>query len=299
MFANVTLVTAPPVGYTVKQVSALTGVLETTLRVWERRYHVVTPARSSGGYRLYDDDDVARLRAMAALVAGGVPASTAARTLAERPPTAPAQTLDALDDLDLVAASASLDAALLDDVLERALALAPLERLLDAWLLPGLARVGRAWASGELSVAHEHFASAGVSRLLGRLFAEAPAGGLGPVLVGLPERAHHDLALLAFATCLRRLGVDVAYLGTDVPLTAWRAAALSRRPRAAVIGVPQSTRVDRANALVAALAEVTPPIALWVGGGLAGRVVGAQRLPDAVADAASLVATSLRAGQMP
>ena len=61
--------------YTVKQVAALTGVAEATLRVWERRYAVVSPSRTPGGYRLYDDSQVEALREMASLVDGGVPAS--------------------------------------------------------------------------------------------------------------------------------------------------------------------------------------------------------------------------------
>ena len=64
--------------YPVKQVSALTGVAADTLRAWERRYGVVTPARTESGYRLYDDQDVARLRLMARLVSDGAPASLAA-----------------------------------------------------------------------------------------------------------------------------------------------------------------------------------------------------------------------------
>lgn len=287
-------------GYTVKQAAALTGVLQTTLRVWERRYGVVSPTRSAGGYRLYSDADVARLRAMAALVADGVPASVAARSLTEQPDAAPTPTtFEGLADLDLVAAAASLDPAHLDDVLAGALALAPVEQLSDAWLLPELDRLGRAWQSRDLTVAHEHFASAGVVRSLGRVFAETPSGHLGPVLVGLPEKAQHHLGLLAFAACLRRLGVDVVYLGADVPVGDWADAAARHHPRAAVVGVPLSTRVPRAQDVVDRLTGLTPPIAVWVGGGLAGRVRGAEHLPDAVARAATVVATALRAGRAP
>ncbi len=67
--------------YAVKQVAALTGASEATLRVWERRYKVVVPTRSASGYRMYDDDQVAILRAMVALVQSGVPASLAAETV--------------------------------------------------------------------------------------------------------------------------------------------------------------------------------------------------------------------------
>lgn len=284
--------------YTVKQVAALTGVLETTLRVWERRYGVVTPTRSPGGYRLYSDADVARLRSMAALVADGVPASAAARSVTHQPDAAPAAT-QGLDELDLVAAAASMDPARLDDVLSRALLQAPVEHVSDAWLLPELARLGRAWESRDLTVAHEHFATAGVTRFLGRVFAETPSGDLGPVLVGLPEKSQHDLGLLAFATCLRRLGVDVAYLGANVPVADWEAVAARHHPRAAVLGAPQGTRVQRAQEVVDRLNALTPPVAVWVGGGLAHRVRGAGRLPDSVAEAANRVATSLRAGRAP
>src|SRR5215216_794673 len=57
--------------YTVKHAAALTGIPADTLRMWERRYHVVAPVRSEGGYRLYDDAAIARLTAMHALVEAG------------------------------------------------------------------------------------------------------------------------------------------------------------------------------------------------------------------------------------
>ncbi|WP_432560561.1 MerR family transcriptional regulator [Granulicoccus sp. GXG6511] len=291
--------------YTVKQVAALTGVLETTLRVWERRYGVVDPQRSPGGYRLYDDAQVERLRRMAALVAAGVPASVAARTVGTTPaspdPSSGQESGRAaeLDRLDLVRAAAALDPALLDGVLTDALAAAPFERVADEWLLPELARLGDAWAARELGVAHEHFTSAAIARSLGAAFADSPAPDTGPVLVGLPERAHHELGLLAFATCLRRQQVEVVYLGADVPVADWVAAAVTLRPRGAVVGAPLSTRVPRAQDVVDQLHGLAPPIAVWVGGGLAGRVRRAVQLPEGVAEAATAVATSLRAGATP
>lgn len=42
-------------------VSRLTGVPTDTLRVWERRYSVVTPDRADSGTRVYGADDVGRL----------------------------------------------------------------------------------------------------------------------------------------------------------------------------------------------------------------------------------------------
>src|SRR3954467_15449769 len=54
--------------YTIKQAATRTGVSVPTIRAWERRYGVVSPARTAAGYRLYDDDAVERLSAMRSLV---------------------------------------------------------------------------------------------------------------------------------------------------------------------------------------------------------------------------------------
>jgi DNA-binding transcriptional MerR regulator len=50
--------------YRISEVSRMTGVAPHTLRAWERRYETVKPDRSSGGERLYTDEDVERLLLM-------------------------------------------------------------------------------------------------------------------------------------------------------------------------------------------------------------------------------------------
>src|SRR4051812_41374369 len=52
----------PTAGYGIRAIALLTGVDEHTLRIWERRYGFPRPVRSSGGVRLYDADDVRKLR---------------------------------------------------------------------------------------------------------------------------------------------------------------------------------------------------------------------------------------------
>ncbi|HJE52002.1 MAG TPA: MerR family transcriptional regulator [Tessaracoccus flavescens] len=281
--------------YTVKQVAALTGVRETTLRVWERRYDVVTPHRSPSGYRLYDNNHVRALRAMASLVDDGVPASIAAETIKNSHAATPDRPTIAA--YDLVAAATSLEPARLDGVLAEALAAAPIDHVADEWLLPELERLGDAWASGEASVAHEHFAAAGVIRALSKAYqaAGSPASD-HLVLMGLPEGSHHELGLMSFASCLREHGIAVAYLGADVPLDDWIKAASDLKPRAAVVGVPQSANVTRAQALVDRLSELAPPVSIWVGGGRSEKIQRAHQLPHRMSDAATELATALSSG---
>ena len=65
--------------YRIGAVARLTGIPGTTLRIWERRYQVVTPHRSQGGIRLYDRTDIARLALLKRLVDSGDAIGTVAR----------------------------------------------------------------------------------------------------------------------------------------------------------------------------------------------------------------------------
>ncbi len=57
--------------YRIGAVARLTGISPDTLRVWERRYSVVTPFRSDAGTRLYRAQDVGRLTLIKRLVDSG------------------------------------------------------------------------------------------------------------------------------------------------------------------------------------------------------------------------------------
>lgn len=57
--------------YRIGAVSRLTGISPDALRIWERRYAAVSPQRSPSGGRLYDTEDVARLRLLKQLVDAG------------------------------------------------------------------------------------------------------------------------------------------------------------------------------------------------------------------------------------
>src|SRR6476661_3084343 len=52
-------------------VAERTGLSQDVLRVWERRYGVVTPKRGPGGQRLYSDADVERLALLHAATRAG------------------------------------------------------------------------------------------------------------------------------------------------------------------------------------------------------------------------------------
>jgi methanogenic corrinoid protein MtbC1 len=285
--------------YTVKHAATLTGIPADTLRVWERRYGVVSPARSEGGYRLYDDAALRRLRAMGALVGAGWSArQAAARVLADEEAgtdEAPDPGVTPIGDVDALArAAATFDVAGLDAALDAGFALGTFEEVVDGWLMPSLLRVGAAWRDGTLLVAGEHFVSASVQRRLAAAY-DAAYDGTGPgdgarVVVGLARGSRHELGVLAFATALRRAGADVVYVGGDLPPDGWVALVAEQRPAAAVLGVPSSDDVVAVRETVAALAAAHPDLPVHVGGGHQHAVAGAHRLGHLVGPAAAALA---------
>lgn len=290
--------------YTVKQVTALTGIPPARLRAWERRYGVVGPSRTPSGYRLYTDDEVTRLARMARLVSDGTPASLAAREVStsphrERP--ADVATGWRMGELapapsDVVAAARTLDGALLDSVVADAFARGSFEMVVEQWLMPILRELGAAWEAGEVDVAGEHFVSATVLRRLSAWFEAAPVRPAAPVaLVGLPAGSWHQLGTLTFAACLRRQGVDVRYLGPDVPRASWVSTARTVAPAACVMGVP--TDRDGAVALGTAAALTGSHLVFLGGPGVAAMAQlppGVVRLDDGVAASARRVAAAVQ-----
>ena len=69
--------------YSIGAVARMLDMPAATLRAWEERYSLITPARSSGAQRLYSRVQVERLRYIKAQVDAGVSAADAHRLLSD------------------------------------------------------------------------------------------------------------------------------------------------------------------------------------------------------------------------
>lgn len=288
--------------YTIRQAAAQSGVSVSLLRAWERRYGVVSPARTPSGYRLYDDAAIARLRSMRQLVDGGWSASQAAEVVlsgSAEPMSAPVSSPAAADaDIEAyLAAVAAYDTVRMESVLDELFSRGSFEGVIDDLILPVVAALGPAWVSGRISVAAEHLASAMVQRRLASLLDLGGAPGVGrTVAVGLPPGSRHEIGVLAFSVALRRQGVNVLYLGPDVPIPSWVHIVTARPLAAVVIGVTISSDVDSANAVAPAIKAARPQVIVAVGGRAASEVTADVRiLADRVTRAAVEVAGLVRA----
>ena len=70
--------------YSIGAVASMLGLPPATLRTWEERYGVVSPARTPAGHRLYSRDELDQLRFVSDAIERGMSAADAHRLLAEQ-----------------------------------------------------------------------------------------------------------------------------------------------------------------------------------------------------------------------
>jgi DNA-binding transcriptional MerR regulator len=296
--------------YTIKQAANRTGISIPTIRVWERRYSVVAPTRTPAGYRLYDEDAIARLVAMRQLIEheGWRPSQAADRvrsadpeelaSISTRSPSAgPPRMVDGTQEVeqaveDLVDAARRRDIRGVERTLDDAFAAQRFEAAMDRVVFPALRGIGAAWREGDLDVAQEHAASETIRRRIAHYFDAAALDGDGPaVVVGLPPGSRHELGAFAFAVAARRAGLDVLYLGADVPLDAWQRTLRASPAAVAVLAVMSPSDVPSALDVVDAL-QTDGAQLVAVGGPAAQDLpvsAGVLRLPDAIEAAVATV----------
>ncbi|HET7379520.1 MAG TPA: MerR family transcriptional regulator [Gaiellales bacterium] len=277
------------------ELSRRVGVSPEVLRAWERRYGLLRPTRTAGGFRLYSTADEERVRRMLALQQQGLSPAVAARTAAAEEDGAsaasalPADALrqalaDALDRFDEGAANRAFD---------RALGMLTLDTLLREIVLDYLADLGERWSTGLASVAQEHFAT---NVLRGRLLGLARDWGQGGgplALLACPPGELHDLGLICFGLALRARGWRIAFLGADTPIDTLKQTAEGLHPDLVVLTATTPQRLSRVRSELRALGEAkrlaiagagaTEPLAASVGAELLSG--------DPVSQASRIVAT--------
>jgi methanogenic corrinoid protein MtbC1 len=262
-----------------RTVSALTGLSPDLIRAWEKRYGVVAPIRGARGARLYTAADIDHLRLLARAVGAGRAIGDVARLGREE--------LERLTSARAREAPAAQD-RIVDRVIER---LGSFDHAAVALLLgdtlvglgcrafvhqvaaPLLHEVGMRWERGELSIADEHMLSGVLRNLLASLIQARSRSGARTVVLATPAGERHEFGILFVALLALDAGLDVAYLGTDVPASDIVAAV--RRTDALLLGlslVSDGNRATAARELRAILRALPAATALWVGGRDAGAV---------------------------
>lgn len=292
--------------YSVRAAAIATGVSESRLRTWERRYGVPHPRRSPTGRRLYDERDLATIQRMQSLVDAGVPAAQAANAVLSEDPAALVQRRqpDVQPPHPLVGrlteASNHLDTDAAGSAIRQAVHTLGWPAALRDVVFPALRQLGDEWATGGIAPVQEHLLSEQVRlALLVDVAHEPPAGLDRPlVILACPAHERHDLGLAALWLLLRQGGLRVCYLGGDVPANDLVLAVLTLGADAVCLAATAPSSRPELGRAARELALQRVPAVVFAGGPALGaerapEAIMGIRLPDAIDAAAQAIAARL------
>jgi len=264
--------------YRIQAVSNMCGISTATLRAWERRYGVPSPARTASAYRLYSDDDVALIKKMRDHVNSGMAAAEAARAVLEArgaAPPVPINGTDAFSDARdrIVEATIRFDPEALEAEVNKTLSLGPAVGIFERTLGPALERIGDLWHEGKITVAQEHLASQILGATLLHLLrlAQPPDSGRRVLLAGFAEE-DHVLGLFGVGLRFCSWGFRAILLGARTPPAAVARAVDSLRPEVVALTSSMAPDPPKARELVDAYADGCRNT-VWIVGGRGGQAM--------------------------
>ena len=211
-------------GYSIKDLEILSGVKAHTIRIWEKRYHLLSPARTDTNIRFYNDADLRRILNVSLLVKNRYKISKVAKwdetQLKQTVLEATEKKVTEPDYVErLILHMLNFDNIgfyqLVNEIIEQK----GFEEAMVKVFFALFERIGTYWQVGSIFPAQEHYVT---SILRQKLIAETDKLGVNnekgqSILFFLPEGELHEMSLLFYAYLARKFGYNVIYLGQFVP----------------------------------------------------------------------------------
>lgn len=269
-----------------KLVSRRTGLTPHVIRVWERRYGAVAPARTGTNRRRYAEAEIERLELLKQLTAAGHSIGTVATLPSEKLRELAASAKNSAGETGIRAAASrapethvefleeslinvrALNAPALETTLNRAALVLGGQGVLQKVIAPLAQNIGDLWRDGTITAAHEHFASAVIRTFLGHAAKSFSGSDTAPMLlVATPTGQLHELGALLACAAAANIGWRVTYLGPSLPAAEIAGAAVQNRARAVALSVVYPEDDPRLEGELKRLRELLPAeVALLIGG---------------------------------
>lgn len=216
--------------YSISDLEELTGVKAHTIRIWEKRYGVVTPERTETNIRYYQDDDLKALINIALLNRNGFKISHIAKMapekIAEHVADITAIDLPGKDQVDALSLSLiELDIYKFESILDSNIKQMGLEVAMMEVIYPFIDKLGLLWLSGAMDVSHEMYLNTMLKRKLMAEIDHLPLVKKGPtIILFLPPGNTQELSMLFVHFLMKKRGIKVINIGTESDFDSIKAA---------------------------------------------------------------------------
>ncbi|MDL5049391.1 MerR family transcriptional regulator [Oscillatoria amoena NRMC-F 0135] len=259
--------------YSIKELEKLSGIKAHTIRIWEKRYQIVEPNRTTTNIRLYSDDDLKRIINVALLNNHGIKISQIARMTHDQV----SQKITELSEhkstseifIDqLVIAMVDMDEEKFEEVTSRLTRRYGFERTVTETIYPFLEKIGVLWQAGTINPAQEHFISNLIRQklILAGASVPVPSKTGRKAILFLPEGEFHEFGLLFFNFIARSKGIYTYYLGQSVPFNDVKAVYAIHKPEFIITAFVSSPAAAHVKAFVEKMAEEFAPATIIASG---------------------------------
>jgi DNA-binding transcriptional MerR regulator len=212
--------------YTIRELENLSGIKAHTIRIWEKRFGLIAPRRTSTNIRTYCDSELKTILNISILNRHGLKISKIAQLTPDEIVLKVNQYTHEVSNSEsqiesLTVAMIDLDEYRFEQVLSRAIIQFGFEEAVSRVLYPFFVKIGLMWQTGLVNPAQEHF----ITNLVKQKFFSAIDGLINPELPNvqrfiffLPEGELHEIGLLFLCYLAKKRGYRTIYLGQSVPL---------------------------------------------------------------------------------
>ena len=213
------------VRYSINELEKLSGIKAHTIRMWEKRYHVIAPRRTQTNIRYYDDADLKKLLNISTLNNHGYKISKIAclddNDIREKVMDITGTNGDEGSVINnLIVAMIDFNEEGFEHILNSSILKLGFENTIIKVLYPFLEKIGVLWQVGSINPAQEHL----ITNLIRQKLIIAIDGqsrqtsaNAKTFLLFLPEGEYHELGLLFYNLLLKKNGHNVIYLGQSIP----------------------------------------------------------------------------------
>ena len=215
------------VDFSIKDLENLTGIKAHTIRIWEKRYNLLSPNRTDTNIRNYSLASFQKLLNISYLNNNGLKISKIASLAEEEIPVKVREIASrhkiedhAINSLKM--AMLNFDQVMFYNTYNRLIEKKTFSDIFYSVFLPLLNEIGLLWQTNTITPAHEHFLSVHIKQKIliniESLQSLEPKPVSKTFVLFLPDNEIHDIGLLFINYKLRSKGYHTIFLGESVPM---------------------------------------------------------------------------------
>ncbi len=223
--------------FTIRDIENLSGIKAHTIRIWEQRYSFLKPKRSDTNIRFYSNDELKIILNVALLNKHGYKISQIDKMNREA-------MFDCVLSLTHEEAKASIivnqllecmveyDIERFEKLLNKCIDTTGIEKTILQIIFPFLDKVGILWLTNHVIPVQERLVSNVIRQ---KIIVGIDSLCLKPVshlkvCLFLPEGEYHELSLLFVAFLLKKKGINLIYLGANIPMVELKTVVTIKKP---------------------------------------------------------------------